>query len=77
MRRRYASSEEYLAEIRSRTGRSILHELDDAELDHLVDELRGRLAEGPVVERDRWTVWAARRKADSGAAVSDPLGRPP
>jgi ubiquinone/menaquinone biosynthesis C-methylase UbiE len=63
VRRRYADREDYLAEIAQRTGRSILHELDDTELDHLVTELRARLPEGPVVERDRWTVW----RADSGA----------
>ena len=61
VRRRYASRGDYLAEIRSRTGRSILHDLDDDELEHLVAELRRRLPDGPLVERDRWTIWAARR----------------
>jgi SAM-dependent methyltransferase len=61
VRRRYAAREDYLADIRSRTGRSILHDLDDDELDHLVAELRRRLPEGPLVERDRWTMWSARR----------------
>ncbi len=61
VRRRYADREDYLAEIAGRTGRSILHDLDDAELQHLVAELRRRLPEGPLVERDRWTVWTARR----------------
>ena len=61
IRRRYASREDYLAEIRTRTGRSILHDLDDDELEHLVTELRRRLPDGPLVERDRWTIWAARR----------------
>ncbi len=61
VRRRYASPEDYLAEIRTRTGRSILHDLDDDELDHLVGELRRRLPAGPLTERDRWTFWAARR----------------
>jgi SAM-dependent methyltransferase len=63
VRRRYADREDYLAEIAERTGRSILHELDDGELDHLVAELRTRLPEGPVVERDRWTLWTAVRGA--------------
>ena len=61
VRRRYPDREHYLAEIAERKGRSILHELDDAELDRLVGELRGRLPEGPLVERDRWTIWSARR----------------
>lgn len=63
VRRRYADREDYLAEIAVRTGRSILHELDDAELAHLVAELRARLPEGPLVEQDRWTLWRGRRVA--------------
>lgn len=59
VRRRYADREDYLAGIGRRTGRSILHDLDDAELEHLVAELRRRLPEGPLVEQDRWTVWRA------------------
>ena len=62
VRRRYADREDYLAEIASRTGRSILHELDDAELARLVAELRERLPEGPLVEQDRWTLWRAARR---------------
>ena len=61
VRRRYADREDYLAEIATRTGRSILHELDDAELGRLVDALRERLLAGPVVEQDRWTLWRADR----------------
>ncbi|TFV83462.1 class I SAM-dependent methyltransferase [Blastococcus sp. CT_GayMR16] len=59
VRRRYADREDYLAEIASRTGRSILHEVDDAELAELVGELRARLPDGPLVEQDRWTMWRA------------------
>jgi SAM-dependent methyltransferase len=57
VRRRYPDREDYLAEIAARTGRSILHELTDRELVRLVDEMRRRLPEGPVVEQDRWTLW--------------------
>jgi SAM-dependent methyltransferase len=57
VRRRYADRADYLAEIAQRTGRSILHELTDGELAHLVDELERRLPEGPLVEQDRWTLW--------------------
>ena len=70
VRRRYASREDYLAGIGARTGRSILHELDDDELAHLVDELRRTLPEGRIVERDRWTMWSARRPAVSTAAAT-------
>jgi ubiquinone/menaquinone biosynthesis C-methylase UbiE len=59
IRRRYASREDYLAEIAARTGRSILHELDEAELDRLVEALRERLPAGPLLEQDRWTLWRA------------------
>jgi ubiquinone/menaquinone biosynthesis C-methylase UbiE len=61
VRRRYADREDYLAEIASRTGRSILHELSDDELGRLVEELRGRLPDAPLVEQDRWTLWRAVR----------------
>ncbi|RBY87067.1 SAM-dependent methyltransferase [Blastococcus sp. TBT05-19] len=61
VRRRYDAPEEYLAEITTRTGRSILHELDDAELAELVGALRERLPDGPVEEIDRWTIWRAGR----------------
>ncbi len=61
VRRRYRDREDYLAEIATRTGRSILHELTDDELAELVDELRRRLPEGPFVEQDRWTIWRAAR----------------
>jgi ubiquinone/menaquinone biosynthesis C-methylase UbiE len=60
VRRVHPSPDAYLAELRSRTGRSILHELTDAELDALVGHLRTRLPDGPVTERDQWTLWAAR-----------------
>ncbi len=70
VRRRYAAREDYLTEIRSRTGRSILHELDDAELGHLVAQLAQRLPDGPVIERDRWTIWCARRPAPGGDTTS-------
>jgi SAM-dependent methyltransferase len=63
VRRRYADREDYLAEIAQRTGRSILHELDDDELSALVAQLRARLPEGPLVEEDRWTLWRAVRSA--------------
>lgn len=61
VRRHYEDRDAYLAEIGARTGRSILHELDDGELAGLVDELRRRLPEGPLTETDRWTIWRTRR----------------
>jgi ubiquinone/menaquinone biosynthesis C-methylase UbiE len=61
VRRRYDDRADYLDEIGNRTGRSILHELSDDELSRLVDELRRRLPDEPLVEQDRWTLWRAVR----------------
>ena len=61
VRRRYPTRDAYLADVGARTGRSLLHELDDDELVHLVAELRRRLPDGLVVEQDRWTLWCATR----------------
>lgn len=58
-RRRHIDREHYLAEIATRTGRSILHELSDVELAQLVEYLRDRLDPGELIERDRWTLWTA------------------
>jgi SAM-dependent methyltransferase len=57
----HETREHLLDDIRSRRGRSILHELDDVELGRLVDFLRDRLPGGRLVERDRWTLWVATR----------------
>ncbi|WP_088318987.1 bifunctional 2-polyprenyl-6-hydroxyphenol methylase/3-demethylubiquinol 3-O-methyltransferase UbiG [Kineosporia sp. R_H_3] len=64
VRRVHTGVEAYATELRARTGRSILHELDDAELDGFCATLRATLPPGPVVERDRWTLWHAVRPAD-------------
>ena len=63
VRRRYADREDYLSEIAARTGRSILHDLSDDDLAGLVEELRRRIPDGPLVERDRWTLWRAVRRS--------------
>ncbi len=60
-RKRYASVESLALDLAARTGRSILHELSDDELQSLIDDLRRRLpAHGEIVEQDRWTLWVAR-----------------
>ena len=59
-RRIYAGTDELAADLRERKGRSLLHALDDAELEFLVDMVIRRLpVDGTIRERDRWTVWAA------------------
>ena len=44
----------------ARTGRSILYELTDEELQDLVSYIRERLrGQTEIVEQDRWTIWSA------------------
>ncbi len=53
-------------DILARTGRSILHELTDTELQDLViyirEQLQAQGIEKEIVDRDRWTVWNGVRK---------------
>ena len=57
-RRTYTTHTELAADLRARTGRSILHELTDAELTDLIDYILSKLpANQPITERDRWTIW--------------------
>ncbi len=61
-RRTYAGPAQVRADLIARTGRSILHELDDAELARLADHVTSSLPDsGPLVEADHWTLWAATR----------------
>lgn len=59
VRRTYASVDELEHDLAARTGRSILHALDDDELRKLIDFIRARIGPPPILERDRWTVWSA------------------
>lgn len=63
-RRTYADTDELRADLMARTGRSILHELDDHELAQLADrvceQLNSRLGDSQLIrEIDHWTVWKA------------------
>jgi ubiquinone/menaquinone biosynthesis C-methylase UbiE len=61
VRRHYASRDEVRADLLARTGRSLLHELSDADLARLADHVTGRLPRSvPIRETDHWTIWAAR-----------------
>jgi SAM-dependent methyltransferase len=43
-----------------RSGRSILHELDDSQLEELTDYILKRIpSTGPIIDRDQWTIWVA------------------
>jgi ubiquinone/menaquinone biosynthesis C-methylase UbiE len=59
------------ADLRARTGRSILHALSDAELVDLIGFIGTRLPpDGPVTERDRWTLWWGRAEPEAAAPAA-------
>ncbi len=60
----YPDFQALAAEVWARTG-SILHYLDDGEISELIECLGIRLRhEGPIIEKDPWTVWRAVRGAN-------------
>ncbi|HMR34020.1 MAG TPA: class I SAM-dependent methyltransferase [Geminicoccaceae bacterium] len=68
-RKVHAGRDGLAADLRARTGRSLLHELDDGELERLVAGVVRRLPEaGEIRERDRWTVWTAGKPRGAPAA---------
>ncbi|MEQ2528318.1 class I SAM-dependent methyltransferase [Robertmurraya yapensis] len=59
-RKVYAHKTKLLEDLRDRTGRSILHELNDIELESLINFIDGQIPnENTIVEKDRWTIWKA------------------
>lgn len=64
-RHEYKNQEELAADLLRRTGRSILHELNDEELQELVSFIARKLetTPPPIVEKDAWTVWLATKQA--------------
>lgn len=63
IRKKYASKEDLLADLKLKTGRSILHELSGQALDQLIDFIDCKLPEtNDVIEKDRWTIWKAVKK---------------
>lgn len=62
IRRIYGDLETLATDLRHRTGRSILHELSDGELEELIAFILKKLdGADRVVERDRWTIWVGRK----------------
>ncbi|TQS70562.1 class I SAM-dependent methyltransferase [Ornithinibacillus gellani] len=60
VRRIYEQKSDLLDDLKERTGRSILHELDDAALHELVTLVDASILRNqPIVEKDRWTIWKA------------------
>jgi ubiquinone/menaquinone biosynthesis C-methylase UbiE len=65
-RARYPDIAALAQDLLDRTGRSILHDLNDTELQDLVDFIREELQsqlkpQEEIVEEDRWTVWSGKR----------------
>lgn len=61
-RKIYKTLEELSEDILSRNGRSILHELNDIQLQDLVSYINSQLKfknNEPIIEKDRWTIWKA------------------
>jgi ubiquinone/menaquinone biosynthesis C-methylase UbiE len=61
-RKTYTNIEELTRELLARTGRSILHELLDQELQELVEYIQNHSqnnGEKKIIEQDRWTIWSA------------------
>lgn len=60
VRKTHKDREQLRQDLAGRTGRSILHDLGDSELDELIRYIEARLPpRGPIVEKDRWTLWSA------------------
>ena len=56
----YKNKEQLLTDLGERIGRSILHELDDKELQLLINHIDHSIfIEENIVEKDRWTIWKA------------------
>lgn len=66
-RKKYGTKNELLDDIKSRRGRSILHELTDKELNRLLSYLDSSLEEDTkIIEKDRWTIWTAVNEKTGG-----------
>jgi ubiquinone/menaquinone biosynthesis C-methylase UbiE len=62
VRKRHVDAAALAADLRGRTGRSILHELSDEELEAMIVDILARVPrEGAIPEKDRWTIWWGRK----------------
>lgn len=60
VRKIHQTVQEFKEDLLNRTGRSILHELSDDQLKELVEKISHQIgSEGPIYEKDRWTIWKA------------------
>lgn len=61
-RKEYNTPEALFEDLRGRTGRSILHEVSDGEIERFITFLSSKLPpEEKIIEKDRWTIWIGRR----------------
>ncbi|GAF14549.1 SAM-dependent methyltransferase [Bacillus sp. JCM 19046] len=59
-RKQYIDKKALLDDLRKRTGRSILYELSDEQLDQLITKIDQQLAANKTIhEKDRWSIWVA------------------
>lgn len=62
-RKVYPFKGELLEDIRQRKGRSILHELNDLEIESLISFIDERIDNfSEIAEKDRWTIWHATKQ---------------
>ncbi|PLS14749.1 SAM-dependent methyltransferase [Bacillus sp. M6-12] len=62
-RKTYKALAELEADLLNRTGRSILHDLSDQQLEYLVSYIGEQLnTKDKIIEKDRWTIWKAIKK---------------
>ncbi|APC47670.1 SAM-dependent methyltransferase [Virgibacillus halodenitrificans] len=60
VRKVYENKEQLFKDLSERTGRSILHELDDEELKSLIAHIDKSITTNQdLIEKDRWTIWKA------------------
>lgn len=60
VRKIHNTKQQLLGDLRERTGRSILHELDDHELAALINFIDNSISTvSEIIEKDRWTIWKA------------------
>ncbi|GGE72503.1 class I SAM-dependent methyltransferase [Priestia taiwanensis] len=57
----YTTKEALLHDLSLRTGRSILHELSDDEMNMLLHTISNKIKSEPITEQDRWTIWFAQK----------------
>lgn len=62
-RREYNHFSALSEDLLQRTGRSILHDLNDNELKDLVQFIQTKIGDkSPIIEKDCWTIWIAKKK---------------